>query len=95
MSIGHDIYLRSHEDVSLNCEYGISVDSKQSRKTEKSLDRQWYKGSKKLGSKRQRYLIQNVQAEDSGNYTCVVTSTDKIYKESVTYQLFILGTQNY
>lgn len=91
VSIGHDIFLRKHEQITLFCEYGISVDSKQHRKAEKSLERQWFKGSKKLGSKRERYLIQNVQEGDSGNYSCVVTSTDKMYKESITYQLFVVG----
>lgn len=94
------MFVRQHEHVTLTCQYGISVDSKQHRKnikdakkiaSENNLKRKWYKGSKELGSKRERYLIQNVRSSDTGNYSCVVVSTDQTYKEIITYQLFIIG----
>ena len=99
VSIGHKIILRKHEDVTLSCEYGISVESKhrknanenQRSRLENNLKRKWYKGSRELSSKMERYLIQNVQEEDSGNYSCMVFSTDKIYKDIITYQLIVVG----
>ena len=100
ISIGHKILLRQHEDVTLTCQYGISVDSKQYRKNvkenkkngfENNLKRKWYKGSQEMASKRERYLIQNVQPDDSGNYTCMVVNTDETYKERITYKLLVIG----
>ena len=104
ISIGHQILLKEHAEVTLTCQYGISIDSQQrkggkenKRNIEYNLKRKWFKGSRDLASRKERYLIQNVRPSDTGNYTCMVLSGDKDHqhKEIITYQLIVLGKWNY
>ena len=39
----------------------------------------------------EKYVIQDLQPSDSGNYSCRVDDTDKLYKDLITYQLIVLG----
>ena len=98
ISIGHKMFLRRHEEVTLTCQYAVSVDIQQrkngrenKKNMENNIKRKWYKGSRDLASRKERYLIQNVQPSDAGNYSCVVVSSDKLHKDIITYQLFVLG----
>ena len=100
ISIGHKILLKEHGEVTLTCQYGISVDSQQrkggkesKRDIEYNLKRKWFKDSRDLASRKEQYLIQNVRPSDTGNYTCMVVSGDKAHqpKEIVTYHLIVLG----
>ena len=100
ISIGHKILLKEHGEVTLTCQYGISVDSQQrkggkesKRDIEYNLKRKWFKDSRDLASRKERYLIQNVRTSDTGNYTCMVVSGDKDHqrKEIITYRLIVVG----
>ena len=63
---------------------------------ENSLRRKWYKESRDLASRKERYLIQNVRISDTGNYSCIVVNTHdgQQPKEVITYQLIVQGTNN-
>ena len=98
-SIGYKIFRRQHDDITLTCIYGITINSKsrkgawENRKIslEKHLRRKWYKGSRELDRNGEQYVIQDLQPSDSGNYSCRVDNTDKLYKDIITYQLIVLG----
>ena len=98
-SIGYMIFRRQHDDITLTCIYGITINSKarkgawENRKIsfEKHLRRKWYKGSRDLDSNREQYVIQDLQPSDSGNYSCRVDNTEKLHKDLITYQLIVLG----